>query len=56
MKLLSCYVEGFGNLKKREYTFDGLTVLTRENGAGKTTLASFIKDRKSTRLNSSHIH
>lgn len=43
MKLLSCYVEGFGNLKKREYTFDGLTVVTRENGAGKTTLASFIK-------------
>lgn len=43
MQLLSCYVEGFGNLTKKEYTFDGLTVVTRENGAGKTTLASFIK-------------
>ncbi len=44
MRLLSCYIEGYGQLKQREYTFnEGITTFAQENGAGKTTLASFIK-------------
>ena len=44
MKLLSCYIEGYGQIKQKEYTFqDGITTVCEENGAGKTTLASFIK-------------
>ncbi len=44
MKLLSCYIEGYGKIKKRSYTFDeGITAFFEENGEGKTTLASFIK-------------
>ncbi len=44
MKLLSCYIEGYGKIKQRRYDFsDGITVFCEENGEGKTTLASFIK-------------
>lgn len=44
MKLISCYVEGYGKIKQEEFFFDEkLSVFSRENGAGKTTLASFVK-------------
>ncbi len=44
MKLLSCYIEGYGKIKGREYRFnDDITSICEENGEGKTTLASFIK-------------
>ncbi len=44
MKLLSCYIEGYGKIKRKEYTFtDGINAFYLENGEGKTTLASFIK-------------
>ncbi len=44
MKLISCHIENFGTLSKRDFTFsDGLTVIKEENGFGKTTLADFIK-------------
>lgn len=44
MRLIACYVEGFGCLRKREYQFDGgLTQFFAENGEGKSTLAAFLK-------------
>ncbi len=44
MKLISCYVENFGGISRREYKFNGgLTVFCGDNGAGKTTLAEFLK-------------
>lgn len=44
MKLISCYVEGYGAIEKKEYFFEeGITAFCQENGAGKTTLASFLK-------------
>ena len=44
MKLLSCYIEGYGQIKQKEYTFnEGMTSIFAENGGGKSTLASFIK-------------
>ncbi len=44
MKLISCYIEGYGKIKRREYTFsDGVNTFCEENGEGKTTLASFLK-------------
>lgn len=44
MKIISCYVENFGALKKTEYSFgDGVTTILKDNGEGKTTLAAFIK-------------
>ncbi|MBQ3234816.1 MAG: hypothetical protein IJA97_01495 [Clostridia bacterium] len=44
MKLISCYVENFGCISKKDYLFDGnLTSINEENGFGKSTLASFIK-------------
>lgn len=44
MRLISCHIENFGTLSKRDFTFsDGLTVIKEENGFGKTTLADFIK-------------
>ncbi len=44
MKLISCYIEGYGKIKSRSYEFaDGITAFCEENGEGKTTLASFIK-------------
>ncbi len=44
MKLISCYIEGYGKIKQREFTFEeGLTSFLWENGEGKSTLASFLK-------------
>lgn len=44
MKLISCYIENFGNIKQRNFNFDkGLTSVCEHNGYGKTTLASFLK-------------
>ncbi len=44
MKLLSCYIENYGKIKKQDFTFDkNLTSYCESNGFGKTTLASFIK-------------
>lgn len=44
MKLISCYIEGFGKFSAQSFTFSPtLTVLKEENGWGKTTLADFIK-------------
>ncbi len=44
MRLISCYIEGYGKIKRREYTFErGVTTILGENGEGKTTLASFLK-------------
>lgn len=44
MKLISCYIENFGNLSEVSYNFDSnLTSFYHENGYGKSTLGSFIK-------------
>lgn len=44
MRLISCYIEGYGQIKQKDYLFnEELTVVFAENGAGKSTLASFIK-------------
>ena len=44
MRLISCYIEGYGAIEKKDIVFDeGITAFCQENGAGKTTLASFIK-------------
>lgn len=44
MKLVKCYICGFGTLKDVEYSFnDGLTTFIEENGKGKTTLTAFIR-------------
>ena len=44
MKLKSCYVENFGNIKQRNFDFSGeLTSYCEHNGYGKTTLAGFLK-------------
>ena len=44
MKILNCYIKGFGIYNNQEFTFhDGLNCLYEINGEGKTTLASFIK-------------
>ena len=44
MKLISCYIENFGNIKQRTFDFDGgLTSYCERNGYGKTTLAGFLK-------------
>ncbi len=44
MKILSCYIESFGKLKKQKFVFkDGLNKIIAPNGAGKTTLSVFIK-------------
>ncbi len=44
MKLISCYIENFGAITKREIIFDkNLTSICEENGSGKTTLASFLE-------------
>ena len=44
MKLISCYIENFGNIKQRTVNFEkGLTSYCEYNGYGKTTLAGFLK-------------
>ena len=44
MKLISCYIEGYGCLKQKEIFFDGsLTQILAQNGEGKSTIASFLK-------------
>lgn len=44
MKLIGCYVEGFGKLSDFSYEFkDGLNCIVGENGSGKTTLCAFIR-------------
>ncbi len=44
MRLISCYVAGFGKLVGRSFDFRAdLTVLKEDNGWGKTTLADFLK-------------
>ena len=44
MKLISCYIENFGAITKREIRFEeNLTSICEENGFGKTTLASFLE-------------
>ncbi len=44
MRLIECYIEGFGKLQNFRYSFsEGLNVINEENGFGKTTLSAFIK-------------
>lgn len=44
MKLISCYITGFGRLENFEYDFnEGLNTLFEDNGWGKTTFCVFIK-------------
>ena len=44
MRLIECYVEGFGMLSKKKFEFSsGFNSISEENGSGKTTLATFIK-------------
>ena len=44
MKLISCYIENFGNINCRSFEFGaGLTSFCEHNGYGKTTLAAFLK-------------
>ena len=44
MKLKSCYIENFGNIRQRSFDFaGGLTSFCEQNGYGKTTLAGFLK-------------
>ncbi len=44
MKLISCYIENFGAIAKKQIGFDErLTSVCEENGCGKTTLAAFLE-------------
>ena len=44
MKLISCYIENFGAIRKESLNFSaGLTSVCKENGYGKSTLAAFLK-------------
>lgn len=44
MRLLSCYIAGFGKFQNRAFDLSGkIVVFKEENGWGKTTLADFIK-------------
>ncbi len=44
MRLVSCYIAGFGRIKDFSYDFhDGLNGVLEENGWGKTTFSVFIK-------------
>lgn len=44
MKLIECYIEGFGKISRQKYSFtDGFNCIKGDNGSGKSTLAAFIK-------------
>ena len=44
MKILSCYIAGFGKFSNRSFDFSSdLVVIQEENGWGKSTLADFLK-------------
>lgn len=44
MKILSCYINNFGILSDREFTFgSGLNEICEDNGWGKSTLTTFIR-------------
>ena len=43
MRILSCYITGFGKFSNQNFTFSDLTVIKEDNGWGKTTLAAFIR-------------
>ncbi len=44
MKLISCYIAGFGKFSNQTFHFENdLTVIKEDNGWGKTTLADFIR-------------
>ena len=43
MKILSCYITGFGKFTNKSFAFSDLTVIKEDNGWGKTTLAAFIR-------------
>ena len=44
MRLVSCYISGFGQIKEFSYDFsDGLDAICQNNGWGKTTFSVFIK-------------
>ena len=44
MKLIECYIENFGRICGKKFTFnDGLNCIVDDNGSGKTTLSVFIK-------------
>ena len=44
LRLISCYVTGFGRLENFEFQFnDGLNTVLEENGWGKTTFCVFLK-------------
>lgn len=44
MRLISCYVESYGTIRKKDIIFSReLTQIMENNGTGKTTLASFLK-------------
>ncbi len=43
MKLISCYIAGFGKFSGQTFDFSDLTVIKEDNGWGKTTLAAFIR-------------
>ena len=44
MKLISCYIENFGAITRKEIRFEeNITSICEENGFGKTTLASFLE-------------
>ena len=44
MRLIKCYIDNFGKLSEKEYTFsEGLNTVRADNGEGKSTLAAFIK-------------
>ena len=44
MKLISCYITGFGRIEDYKYEFgDGLNAFLEDNGWGKSTFCAFIK-------------
>lgn len=43
MRILSCYIVGFGKLVNKKIELKDLTVIKQENGWGKTTFADFIR-------------